>query len=162
CVGRAARHRRAPDRRSDRAPRGRRVYAVPMGTCDGGHPQHPASAVQADGAMTARPTSSASSAASASRNDDTAPTRHWSTHAVVGSAIIAAFGYLAFVLWSGWSDVARAVARVGTAGVTLALCLSLVNYALRFTRWQRYLAALDQRIPWRDSLRIYIAGFALT
>ena len=70
-------------------------------------------------------------------------------------------GYLGFALWSGWDDVAGAVRKTGYAGIGIALCLSLVNYALRFARWQTYLAAMGHTMPWRPSLGIYLAGFAL-
>jgi uncharacterized membrane protein YbhN (UPF0104 family) len=78
------------------------------------------------------------------------------------SAVLAAVGYLGFALWSGWRDVAAAVGEVGLPGVLIALVLSLVNYALRFIRWQSYLRATGHRVAWRLSLKIYLAGFALT
>ena len=86
----------------------------------------------------------------------------WHYHAVVWSVLLAAVGYLGFALWSGWQDVLTAVGKVGALGVATALSLSLCNYGLRFCRWQAYLRALDHPVPWRPSLGIYIAGFALT
>lgn len=44
----------------------------------------------------------------------------------------------------------------------IALALSLVNYSLRFVRWQFYLSALGHSMPTVPSGLIYIAGFALT
>ena len=82
--------------------------------------------------------------------------------AVVGSVLLAAFGYLGFSIWSGWRDVASAVEKVGVLGVGIALSLSLVNYGLRFIRWQVYLRAMDHPIYLWPSLKIYLAGFALT
>lgn len=86
----------------------------------------------------------------------------WHYRAVTWSMLLAVAGYLGFALWSGWQEVVTAVARVGLAGVTAALVLSLVNYGLRFVRWQAYLQAMGHAVPWRPSLNIYIAGFALT
>lgn len=86
----------------------------------------------------------------------------WRYRAVILSVALAATGYLAFSLWGGWQDVAGAVARVGAGGIAIALAMSLLNYGLRFVRWQWYLAALGHRVPWRPGLRIYLAGFALT
>jgi uncharacterized protein (TIRG00374 family) len=40
--------------------------------------------------------------------------------------------------------------------------LSLVNYSLRFVRWQLYLDALGHRVASRASATIYFGGFALT
>lgn len=81
---------------------------------------------------------------------------------VMISAVLAAVAYLAFSLWVGWRDVAMAVARVGVAGLAVALALSLANYVLRFIRWQMYLRALGSHIPNGPSALIYLAGFAFT
>lgn len=86
----------------------------------------------------------------------------WRYRAVILSVVGAAFGYLGFSLWAGWQEVGSAVARVGMGGIALALLLSLVNYGLRFWRWQGYLRAFGHAVPWWPSLRIYLAGFALT
>jgi uncharacterized protein (TIRG00374 family) len=92
----------------------------------------------------------------------TAPLQGWHHRALVWSVLLAAAGYLAFALWSGWRDVASAVGKVGFLGIGVALSLSLVNYGLRFVRWQAYLNAMGHPVPWRPSLEIYLAGFALT
>jgi uncharacterized membrane protein YbhN (UPF0104 family) len=42
------------------------------------------------------------------------------------------------------------------------LSLSMVNYSLRFLRWQEYLVVLGARLPMLRHLGIYIAGFAFT
>lgn len=82
--------------------------------------------------------------------------------ALILSVVLAGVGYIGFSLWGGWRDVVLSVSEVGAAGIIIALSLSLVNYALRFIRWQGYLALLGHRIPWSQSLRIYLSGFALT
>lgn len=81
---------------------------------------------------------------------------------LVLSALLAAIGYLGFAAWAGWREVAAGFARVGLPIFALALGLSLVNYALRFARWQMYLGAMGHRVAWRPSLWAYLAGFALT
>ena len=86
----------------------------------------------------------------------------WRYRAVVWSVTLGAIGYVGFALWSGRREVANAVAQVGISGIGIALTLSLVNYGLRFIRWQSYLRALGHPVPWRPSLQIYVAGFALT
>jgi len=75
---------------------------------------------------------------------------------------LAAAGYLGLSLWAGWRDVAAAFARVGIPVMAGILALSLLNYLLRFARWQHYLTLLGHPVPWRPSGRIYFAGFALT
>lgn len=86
----------------------------------------------------------------------------WRYRAVVLSVVCAALGYLGFSLWGGWREVGDALAKVGVGGITIALAMSLINYGLRFLRWQSYLGAFGHAVPWWPSLRIYLAGFALT
>ncbi len=86
----------------------------------------------------------------------------WRFRALLTVVLLSAAGYLAFSLWGGWRDVVAAIVQIGVAGTAIALLLSLVNYGLRFLRWQMYLALLSHRVYWLESLRIYIAGFGLT
>lgn len=86
----------------------------------------------------------------------------WQVKALILSIVVAAAGYLAFSLWGGWEDVNKAFLQIGFLGTLIALCLSLMNYGLRFVRWQIYLAKLGHRIETIPSLRIYLSGFALT
>lgn len=58
--------------------------------------------------------------------------------------------------------MSSAAAKVGVLGIFVALLMSSLNYCLRFIRWQGYLKAFGHAVPWRDSLRIYLSGFALT
>lgn len=81
---------------------------------------------------------------------------------VVISALAAAIGYLGFSLWAGWRGVVDALVAVGFGGMAAALTLSLINYGLRFIRWQGYLAALGHPMPTAPSAAIYISGFAFT
>jgi uncharacterized protein (TIRG00374 family) len=78
------------------------------------------------------------------------------------SVALAAAGYLGLSLWAGWREVAAAFVRVGLPVMAGILALSLVNYLLRFARWQHYLTLLGHPVPWGPSARIYFAGFALT
>jgi uncharacterized protein (TIRG00374 family) len=86
----------------------------------------------------------------------------WRYRAVVLSVVGSALGYLGFSLWGGWHAVGAAVGEVGLLGIVIALFMSSVNYGLRFLRWQTYLKVLGHPMPWRPSLNIYLAGFALT
>lgn len=83
-------------------------------------------------------------------------------HALMASVVLAAGGYLAFTLWGGWAEVTAALSRVSLPLLLWMLLLSLLNYGLRFVRWQYYLAVFGHRVPWGPSLRIYLSGFALT
>lgn len=86
----------------------------------------------------------------------------WRLRALVLSIVVAAAGYLAFSLWGGWKEVVAAFVQIGLVGTLIALSLSLVNYGLRFCRWQLYLSQLGHAVAWPPSLRIYLSGFALT
>lgn len=86
----------------------------------------------------------------------------WRYRAMMLSVVGSALGYLAFSLWGGWHAVGAAVSEVGLVGIVIALFMSSVNYGLRFMRWQAYLKVLGHPMPWRPSLNIYLAGFALT
>jgi uncharacterized protein (TIRG00374 family) len=81
---------------------------------------------------------------------------------ILVSVAAAMAAYLLFSVWGGWQNVKLGFERVGWAGFGIVLALSLVNYALRFWRWQLYLKALGHRIGAVDSLRVYVAGWALT
>lgn len=75
---------------------------------------------------------------------------------------LAAVGYLGFSVWAGWDGVVAALVRIGVPVTLVALLGSLLNYGARFLRWHGYLLALHHQVPKRWSLRVYIAGFALT
>ncbi|WP_052348330.1 lysylphosphatidylglycerol synthase transmembrane domain-containing protein [Imhoffiella purpurea] len=76
--------------------------------------------------------------------------------------MMSAVAYLAISLWTGWREVSSAIVQVGATGILVALSLSLVNYGLRFLRWQSYLETMGHPVPWQANLHIYLAGFALT
>lgn len=78
------------------------------------------------------------------------------------SVALTAVAYVAAVLWSGWSEVARAIRTIGVTAIVIVLLLSLVNYGLRYVRWQHYLKTLGSGVPSTTSMLIYIAGFSLT
>ena len=86
----------------------------------------------------------------------------WHFRALLLIVLLSALGYLIFSIWGGWHEVVAAIVRVGLVGIAITLALSLVNYGVRFVRWQKFLAVLGYRVYMPESLRIYIAGFGLT
>ncbi|MDG4595306.1 MAG: lysylphosphatidylglycerol synthase transmembrane domain-containing protein [Candidatus Contendobacter sp.] len=70
--------------------------------------------------------------------------------------------YLAFVLLTDRAALLAALRRVGSPILVAIFALSLLNYLLRFWRWQRYIAAFGHVLPWRRHLLYYLAGFTLT
>ncbi|RON43028.1 lysylphosphatidylglycerol synthase transmembrane domain-containing protein [Pseudomonas frederiksbergensis] len=86
----------------------------------------------------------------------------WRYRVLIGSVVCSALAYLGVSLWGGWSAVSGAMSRVGWLIAAQIGVLILTGYGLRFLRWQTYLYALGHSLPWRPSLKIYLAGFALT
>ena len=86
----------------------------------------------------------------------------WKLRAVALSIVLAMAGYLLFSVWGGWDEVVLAFTLIGVGGTAVALAMSLVNYGLRFFRWQMYLSRLGYSVRFGASLRIYLSGFALT
>lgn len=70
--------------------------------------------------------------------------------------------YAGSSLFTGAEDVLGAVSRVDPRVWILVLGLSLLNYFLRFCRWQWYLARLGHVLPPLRHLAYYVAGFAFT
>lgn len=77
----------------------------------------------------------------------------------VGLAVLV---YVGYALAVGWEDVAGALAAWDWRWLPVLLGLSLVNYAIRFARWEYYLRLLDIRVPLRTSAAVFVAGLAMT
>ncbi|OSM00225.1 hypothetical protein MAIT1_00691 [Magnetofaba australis IT-1] len=78
------------------------------------------------------------------------------------SILLAVALYLGMSLWASWAAVSEAVSHTPGWAIPALLALSLTGFTLRFVRWQGYLHLLGHRVPPGRSLRIYMAGFALT
>jgi uncharacterized membrane protein YbhN (UPF0104 family) len=74
-------------------------------------------------------------------------------------------GFLVLVALSLFGDLAQVgqlLVRFNWWMFPLALCFTLFNYTLRFLKWHFYLRQIGIRsIPWRRSLRLFVAGFPL-
>ena len=70
--------------------------------------------------------------------------------------------YTAIVLLSDVSRVIDAVSRISFYWIPLFLSLSLVNYTLRFLKWQYFLKRVDVHIPSPESMSVFVAGFSMT
>lgn len=87
-----------------------------------------------------------------------AKTQRW----LIWISVLSGLAYLGFSISGGWQEVSHAFGLVGSGGVVIALLLSLINYLLRFVRWQFFLRLLGHSVPSGESLTIYLAGFGLT
>ena len=82
-----------------------------------------------------------------------------------GAVLVTAVAMLAYLGISTLYDGGRILAatqRVGIESIGLVLLLSLVNYALRFWRWQIYSRWNHIEVPFWRSLAIYFSAFAMT
>jgi uncharacterized protein (TIRG00374 family) len=69
--------------------------------------------------------------------------------------------YAVLALYFGWHDIRRELAGFPAWQLGVLTGLSLVNYGLRFLRWEVYLRSLDARIPLRESLGLYFATYLM-
>jgi len=71
--------------------------------------------------------------------------------------------YGVFVAYAGWQAIRTSMAGFSWLTFAAALGLASLNYALRFGKWQYYLARLQVRgVAKVDSLLIFLSGFVLT
>ncbi|MDX1498029.1 MAG: lysylphosphatidylglycerol synthase transmembrane domain-containing protein, partial [Salinisphaeraceae bacterium] len=82
--------------------------------------------------------------------------------AIGASVVFAVLLYLGAVLIANPQATWASISSMPWQTWLLVLLLSLVNYALRFLRWQNYLYRLGHQVPWQRSGLIYLGGFALT
>ena len=69
--------------------------------------------------------------------------------------------YVAGALAFGWRGILQNLRSVPPSQLVLVAMLSLVNYALRFWRWERFLRQLHTVIPLRASLGIYFSAYVM-
>lgn len=78
--------------------------------------------------------------------------------AVVGFSVAL---YAAVALVFGWDEIRSHLAAFPPRLVPPLAALTLVNYALRYWRWEIYLRALDVRLPAADSVKLYFATYVM-
>lgn len=83
------------------------------------------------------------------------------TRVVLGVAAGVAV-YIGLSIWADARDVAAALSAFHWRVAALACLLAAANYLVRFGRWHYYLRLLGIRVAPRDSLNVFLAGFALT
>lgn len=78
--------------------------------------------------------------------------------AVIGFSV-ALYAILALIF--GWDEIQRELAGYPAWQLLVLAALSLVNYVLRFWRWEVYLRTLGTRIPFRESIGLYFATYVM-
>ena len=81
---------------------------------------------------------------------------------VLWAVVLGLGAYVALALWADLSGLGAAIAEVPLWAPLAACGLSLLNYAVRFPRWQRYLRITGSQVTGWESARIYLAGLSLT
>jgi uncharacterized membrane protein YbhN (UPF0104 family) len=77
-------------------------------------------------------------------------------------AAILGLGYLGAGFALDGARILGSTSQLGWAGCGLVLALSMLNYLLRFGRWQLLIGHLGHRLPLARHLLCYLSGFALT
>jgi len=77
-------------------------------------------------------------------------------------ALLAVLALVGLTLFADARQLAAALARFDLALLAPVLGLSLVNYALRFVRWELYLRHLGVHLPLGTSLAVLLVGFLLS
>jgi glycosyltransferase 2 family protein len=78
------------------------------------------------------------------------------------TALGVAVMYVAAAVATDASKTRDALLQLGWVGCVAVLALSVVNYTLRFYRWQYFLARLGHKLPTQLHFLYYLSGFAFT
>jgi len=82
---------------------------------------------------------------------------------IILSVILGIGLYFGAMFLGDFQQTGAAIAKLGLVGWIVILSLSLVNYLLRYWRWEWYLTKLSgTRMPRRRHLAYYVSGFALS
>ena len=83
--------------------------------------------------------------------------RKWAIWAIAFGALL----YVGGSVWAGLQDVENELANFSWWLAIPVLLLTVVNYGLRFVKWHYLLGQLQARVPWKENLRIFVAGLAM-
>jgi len=81
---------------------------------------------------------------------------------LVAPVLVALGIFLALALVADVRELRSALDRLDARILIPVFGLSVVNYVLRYVRWEYYLRALDVRLPRLPSVAIFLVGFALS
>lgn len=95
-------------------------------------------------------------------SEDRAPTKNL-TRKILTGVLVGVLVYGVIVVIGGTQEIGRQLRSFSWTAFVAACGLSCLNYALRFAKWEYYLAVLGVRgIAKWESLLIYLSGFVLT
>ncbi|MCD4707419.1 MAG: flippase-like domain-containing protein [Candidatus Sabulitectum sp.] len=76
--------------------------------------------------------------------------------------VIAIVLYTILVLHSDIQKVISAADSINLRWIPLFLLLPLINYGIRFIKWQYFLRRINEKVPVKESFLVFIAGFSMT
>jgi uncharacterized membrane protein YbhN (UPF0104 family) len=74
---------------------------------------------------------------------------------------VAAAAWIGAALAFGWDDMSTALGRFGAGTLAQIGGLSLLNYGLRWLRWQVFLQTIARPLPLRPSVAVYFATYVM-
>jgi uncharacterized protein (TIRG00374 family) len=80
---------------------------------------------------------------------------------IIAAIVVAIFGYLAYSAWHGLSATASAIASFPWPLFGVVLLTTLVNYGLRYWKWNYLLGRVGVTIPHRTNAWVFLAGLAM-
>jgi uncharacterized membrane protein YbhN (UPF0104 family) len=96
-----------------------------------------------------------------SQNDRTSPSRG-KRRLLILVALLAASVYVGGAVMTDAARTRNTLVELGWLGCTLVLGLSMLNYGLRFYRWQEFLRRMGRTLPASTHFLYYLSGFAFT
>ncbi len=76
--------------------------------------------------------------------------------------VIAIVLYTVLVLHSDIRKVISAADSINPKWIPFFLILPLLNYGIRFIKWQYFLHRVKEKVPLKESFLVFIAGFSMT
>jgi uncharacterized protein (TIRG00374 family) len=78
------------------------------------------------------------------------------------SIAVSGLVYLAFIIYADFNEVVSAFSKFNWLLLPLLLFLSLLNYLVRFIKWNYYLSLLKIKITRTDSFSIFMSGLVMS
>lgn len=75
--------------------------------------------------------------------------------------VLGALVFIGFSIYSGYHDLTQAMTQVRWSLAPLLLILSLLNYFLRYLKWNYYLKKLQVPLPHKQSMSVFFSGLVM-
>lgn len=80
----------------------------------------------------------------------------------MGGVLFGVLFYVALIVWADIGEVTNTLSTLPWWIIPAVLGLSLLNYSIRFLKWQRYLALLEIRVDVWTSYLIFLSGMSMS